>query len=573
MFAVDRILLIVGLLWVVGILSSKISSRVGLPVLVVFVGVGMLAGSEGPGGIAFENYTLAHGIGTVALAIILFDGGLRTSLASIRLTLAPALSLATFGVVLTAAITGFAASHILGITPLMGLLLGSIVGSTDAAAVFAALRSAGLRLPERLSRMLEVESASNDPMAIFLTVGLLEVLVGRESLGVGLAVLLVKQMAIGAIVGLILARGAAYLMNRVELGAAGLYPILATAAAILTFGVAANLGGSGFLAVYLAGIVLGNSNVVFERGILLFHDGAAWLSQITMFVLLGLLSFPSRLLDVTGPAVLVALVLMFVARPIAVALTLLPFRFTPREMVFTSWAGLKGAVPIVLGIYPLLFGVEEGPLIFNVVFFVSLIAAATQGWSLAPLARVLGLQREATPEPPVSLEITSLKHVDADIVAFPVEPGDQIAGRQVRNLALPPDAVIAMLTRGNRVIPPRGSTRVETGDHVFFVLTRGVRPLVERLFTRSHEDGGAAPPELEFPMRGDTRLADLAEFYGVPVAPEDETVTLDELLRQRLGERLAPGRGVDLGAVKLRVDAVLDGRVERVGVVVREVAG
>jgi cell volume regulation protein A len=451
----------------------------------------------------------------------------------------------------------------------MGLLLGSIVGSTDAAAVFAALRGAGLRLPERLGRLLEVESASNDPMAIFLTVGLLEVVLGREALGPGLVLLFVQQMAIGGVVGLLLARGTVWLINRAELGAAGLYPILATASAILTFGVAANLGGSGFLAVYVAGIVLGNGRVVFERGILLFHDGAAWLSQVTMFVLLGLLSFPSRLLDVTGPAVLVALVLMFVARPIAVAVALLPFRFSAREVVFTSWAGLKGAVPIVLGIYPLLFGVPDAPLIFNVVFFVSLVAAATQGWSLPPLARALGLQREPAPEPPLSLEISSLKQVDADIVAFPVEPGDRIAGRRVRDLALPEDAVIALVTRGSRVIPPRGSTRVETGDHVFFVLTRGVRPLVERLFTRS--GGGAAPSlaDLEFPLRGDTRMRDLAEFYDVPVSPEDAEITLDELLRRRLGDRLAAGRGVDLGAVKLRVDSILDGRVERVGVVVK----
>lgn len=569
MFAVDKVLLIVGLLWVAGILSSKISARVGLPVLVVFVGVGMLAGSEGPGGIAFENYTLAHGIGTVALAIILFDGGLRTSLASIRLTLAPALSLATVGVVLTAGITGLAASYILGIPPLMGLLLGSIIGSTDAAAVFAALRSAGLHLPERLGRMLEVESASNDPMAIFLTVGLLGVLLGQEALGPGLLLLFVQQMVIGGLVGLLLARGTVFLINRAELGAAGLYPILATAAAILTFGVAANLGGSGFLAVYVAGIVLGNSGLVFERGILLFHDGAAWLAQITMFVLLGLLSFPSRLLDVTGPAILVALVLMFVARPIAVGLILLPFRFSAREIVFTSWAGLKGAVPIVLGIYPLLSGVPDAQLIFNVVFFVSLIAAATQGWSLPPLARALGLQREVAPEPPVSLEISSLKHVDADIVAFPVEDGDRIAGKRVRELALPQDAVIAMITRGSRVIPPRGSTRIRTGDHVFFVLTRGVRPLVEHLFVRAGEDQEPSLADLEFPLRGDTRLRDLADFYDVPVSPGDEETTLDELLRGRLGERLAPGRGVDLGAVKLRVDTLLDGRVERVAVVVR----
>jgi cell volume regulation protein A len=566
MFAIDRLLLVGALLLLVGIASSRFSARVGLPVLVLFIGVGMLAGSEGIGGIWFEDYELAHGFGTVALAIILFDGGLRTSFSSVRPALAPAFSLATVGVLLTALITGVAASHILGVPLLMGLLLGSIIGSTDAAAVFSVLRSGGLRLPPRLSSTLEVESGSNDPMAIFMTVGLLEVLTGRMELGAGLLVLFVKQMVLGGLFGLAVGRGAAYLLNRVELGAAGLYPVFAAAAGLLSYGVTATLGGSGFLAIYVTGIILGNSRVVFQRGILLFHDGAAWLAQIGMFVLLGLLSFPSRLLQVAGPALLVALVLIFVARPVAVAVSLLPFRFTLRESAFLSWAGLKGAVPIVLGIYPLLFHVPGAELLFNVVFFVVLVAAVTAGWSLPPLARVLGLQTEAAPEPPVSLEITSLKGVDADIVAFPVQPDDRIAGRQVRELALPETVVIAMLTRGERVVPPRGSTRIEPGDHVFFVVGSGMRSTVERLFTGAAP--GAPAVEIEFPLRGDTRLGDLEEFYGVPVAHEDADMTLDELLRRRLGERVEVGRGIDLGVLKLRVLSLSEGQVEQVSVVV-----
>jgi len=560
----------VGVLLLVGIISSKLSARVGLPVLVLFVVVGMLAGSEGPGGIAFDDYTLAHGIGTVALAIILFDGGLRTSVASIRRALWPALSLATLGVVVTAAVTGLAASVILGLPPLMGLLLGSIVGSTDAAACFAVLRTAGMNVPERLSRTIEVESASNDPMAIFLTVGLIQVLLGETELGWGLGLLFVQQMTIGAVIGLLFGRATAVLVNRVELGAAGLYPVLTASAGLLTYGVAANLGGSGFLAVYVAGVVLGNSRLVFERGILLFHDGAAWLSQIAMFVLLGLLSYPSQVLEVTGPALLVSLVLIFVSRPVAVLLCTFPFRFSIRELIFISWAGLKGAVPIVLATYPLVFGIPEANLIFNVVFFVSLLAAGTEGWSLPPLARILGLQREPAPEPPLSLEITSLKHVDADIVAFPVTQEDRIAGRQVRDLALPDEAVIALVSRGQRVIPPRGSTRIEPGDHVFFVLTRRVRPLVERLFTGTAEEGRRPLAAVEFPLRGDTRLGDIHEFYGLHIAAEDEAMTLDEFLRARLGERLENGRGVDLGPVKLRVQAIADGRVEQVSMVIHD---
>ncbi|MEW5929819.1 MAG: potassium/proton antiporter [Gemmatimonadota bacterium] len=568
MFAIDRILLVGALLLLVGVVSSRFSARLGLPVLVLFVAVGMLAGSEGIGGIFFEDYELAHGFGTVALAVILFDGGLRTSFASIRPALAPALSLATVGVLLTALVTGAAASYVLGVPLPVGLLLGSIVGSTDAAAVFSVLRSGGLRLPPRLGGTLEVESGSNDPMAVFLTVGLLEVLLGRMEPGADLLLLFARQMVLGALVGLLVGKGAAHVVNRVEMGAAGLYPVFTAAAGLLAYGLAAVLGGSGFLAVYLAGIVLGNSRIVFRRGILLFHDGAAWLAQIGMFVLLGLLSFPSRLLQVAGPALLVAAVLIFVARPLAVAVSLLPFRFPPREVLFLSWAGLKGAVPIVLGIFPLLFGLPGADLLFNVVFFVVLVAATTQGWTLPPLARALGLQTAAAPEPPVSLEITSLKHVDADIVAFPVEAHDRIAGSLVRDLALPDEAVIAMITRGQRVIPPRGSTRIEPGDHVFFVLGRGTEARVQRLFDDVGGPAAAAPPPLEFPLRGDTRLGELEEFYGVRVAAEDEEMTLDELMRGRLAGRLQEGRGVDLGEVKLRVLALREGRVERVGVVI-----
>lgn len=568
MFAVDRLLLVGALLLLVGVASSRFSARLGLPVLVLFIAVGMLAGSEGIVGLAFEDYDLAHGFGTVALAVILFDGGLRTSLASIRPALGPALSLATVGVLVTSLVTGAAASYVLGVPLLVGLLLGSIIGSTDAAAVFSVLRSGGLRLPPRLAGTLEVESGSNDPMAIFLTVGLLEVLLGRMELGVDLLMLFFKQMALGSLVGLLVGKGAAHAINRMELGAAGLYPVFTAAAGLLAYGLTATLGGSGFLAAYLAGIVLGNSRLVFQRGILLFHDGAAWLAQIGMFVLLGLLSFPSRLAQVAGPALLVAAVLIFVARPLAVAVSLLPFRFRPREVLFLSWAGLKGAVPIVLGIFPLIFGLPGADLLFNVVFFVVLVAATTQGWSLPPLARALGLQTDGAPEPPVSLEITSLKHVDADIVAFPVEARDRIAGKLVRDLALPEGAVIAMVTRGQRIIPPRGSTRVEPGDHVFFVLGRGGSALVEPLFADSAGAGAAPPPPVEFPLRGDTRLADLEEFYGVPVAAEDEEMTLDELMRGRLGGRLEVGRGVDLGHVKLRVLSLHEGRVEQVGVVI-----
>ena len=568
MFAVDRIILIVAILILVGIASSKFSARLGLPVLVLFLGVGMLAGSEGIGRIEFENYQLAHGIGSVALAIILFDGGLRTTLEAFRMVLAPAVLLATVGVFVTAGITGLAASWITGVDLLIGLLLGSIVGSTDAAAVFAVLRSKGVNLRERLSALLEVESASNDPMAIFLTVGLLQVLLGDMELGPGLVRLFVLQMTVGAVVGVAVARAAVWVINRVNLDAAGLYPVLVTAAGLLAFGLAANLGGSGFLAVYLAGIVIGNSRIVFKTGILRFHDGAAWLSQIAMFVLLGLLAFPSRLLGVVSEGLLVSAALIFVARPVGVGLILPWFGFTFKEFLLVAWVGLKGAVPVVLATFPLLLGLEGGQTIFDMVFFVVLVCAVLQGWTLPPAARMLGLQVPPKPEAPVSLEITSLKDVEGDIVEYTVTSDSLAVGQPIRDLALPEEAVVAMVVRGQRIIPPRGSTRLEAGDHVFLVLQRQVRPLVDLIFSRGVPNRDAFPTPIEFPLTGDTTIGDLKTFYGIDVeAPAEQT--LDEILRERLGADLAPGAGISIGEVWLRVRGIEEGRVEHVGLAIQ----
>lgn len=566
MFLIDRVLLVAALLVVLGVAASKVSARWGVPVLVLFVAIGMLAGSEGLGGIVFDSYRLAHGAGTIALAVILFDGGLRTPYRSIRHAIAPALSLATAGVLVTAAVVGAAASWMLGVPLLNGLLLGSIVASTDAAAVFSALRSTGLRLPERVGSTLELESGSNDPMAVFLTVSLLEVLLGKMEPGLGLLALFAQHMAIGAVVGIGLGLAAAWATNRIRLGAEGLYPVFVAAAGLLAYGLAATLHGSGFLAVYLAGMMVASRGVVFQRGILVFTDGAAWLAQVCMFVLLGMLSFPTHLLRVAGPGLLITAVLVFVARPLAVTVALAPLRFGPREIAFVSWAGLKGAVPIVLGTFPLLLGLPGGEPLFDVVFFVVLVSALLQGWTLAPLARRLGLEEPGAPAPVLSLEITSLQHVQGDIVQYTLTGASRVAGRTVRELALPDGAVIAMIARENRVVPPRGSTRVHAGDHLFIVLTPGVRPLVDRVFAGQPHDAPPLSPDVEFPLRGDTTVADVDEFYGVAV-DADPACTLEELLRARLAERLDEGRGITLGAVKLKVRRMVDGRVEQVGLV------
>lgn len=562
MLLIEKLLLVAGILMILGILSSKFSARLGLPVLVLFLGLGMLAGSEGLGRIDFESYQLAHGIGTVALALILFDGGLRSPLESFRLAWKPSALLATLGVLLTSVATGIVAARVLGVSLLEGLLLGSIVGSTDAAAVFSSLRSAGIRLRKRLAATLEIESGANDPMAIFLTVGLIQVLKGEVPLGPQLLYLFIQQMGIGLAVGLGVGKLAVALINRINLAAAGLYPVLTAACGVLAFGLAALLKGSGFLAIYVAGVVLGSTKLVFQRGTLLFHDGIAWAAQIAMFVVLGLLSTPSSVVKVAGPGLLIAGALILVARPIAVVPLLLPFRLSWREIALVSWVGLKGAVPIILATYPLIFGLAAGPLLFNVVFFVVLLSAIVQGGTLPWAARLLKLEEPPEPEAPLSLEITSLREVDADIVDYPIGEDSRAAGKLLRELALPAGAVVAMIAREKTLVPPRGSTRVLSGDHLFIVVDHESRSPVDRVFARDRQ-AEQAPLIGEFPLPGNATAGHLVSLYDIETG-EPPHVTLEELIRRRVPEA-STGTVVYLGNVRLRVREVLDGRITTVG--------
>jgi cell volume regulation protein A len=550
-------MLLAGVLLLIGITSSKFSARLGIPVLVLFLAVGMLAGSEGIGRIPFENYPLANSVGSVALALILFDGGLRTSLDAVRLCWRPALSLATLGVLLTALVTGLAASWVLGLPLLQGLLLGSIVGSTDAAAVFAVLRSGGIQLPERLSATLEVESGSNDPMAIFLTVGLIGVILGEASSAHELVLLFLTQFGVGGLVGLGSGRLATLAVNRINLDAPGLYPLLVMAFGLLAFGLAAVLGGSGFLAVYIAGIVLGSGPIVFRRGIFLFHDAAAWLSQIVLFVMLGLLSFPSRLAGVAGQGLLIALVLILVARPIAVLLAASGFGFRLRELAFLSWVGLKGAVPITLATFPLMAGVPNSPVIFNAVFFVVLISAISQGWSLPLVARWLRLGRPAAPTPPLSVEINALRHLDGEIVDYTVPAGAPIAGVMLRELARPDGLVVTLVVRGNQVIMPRGATALEPGDHVFVAVRRQVKPLVDRLFA-PRGDLPPLPAKCRLLFPASTTRAQLQRFFALagPLPAAAAAQTLGRVLERALARG---DRGARIGPLWLTPTADADG--------------
>ena len=514
---INLAVLLAGILLLLGIASSKFSARLGMPVLVLFLSVGMVAGSEGLGRIPFENYDLANSVGSVALALILFDGGLRTSVRSVQQVWKPALALSTVGVLLTSALTGLAAAWVLKLSLLQGLLLGSIVGSTDAAAVFSVLRTSGLKLPERLTATLEVESGSNDPMAIFLTLGLIGVISGSADSAQALALLFVAQFGWGTLTGMGVGKLATWVINRINLDYPGLYPLLALAFGLVSFGLAAVLGGSGFLAVYVAGIVMGNSALVFQRGIFSFHDATAWLGQIVLFVMLGLLSFPSRLAAVAGQGLLIALVLILVARPIAVALSAWPFRFRRRELVFLSWVGLKGAVPITLATFPLMAGIPQSHLVFNAVFFVVLVSAITQGWSLPLVARWLRIGRPADPTPPLSVEINALREVDGEIMDYTVKPGAPVAGVMLRELARPDGLVVTLVVRGRRVIMPRGATSLKPGDHVFVAVRSAVKPLVDRLFA-SADDLPPLPADLNLKFPAYTTRAQLKRFFALSEA-------------------------------------------------------
>ncbi|TWU19440.1 potassium/proton antiporter [Allorhodopirellula heiligendammensis] len=557
MVSVETGILITGVLLLLGIASNKFSSRMGVPVLVLFLLVGMLAGSEGIGGIEFENYTIANGIGTIALCVILFDGGLRTPFHTIRSAWKPAGMLATLGVFITALITGLAAAWILKLSILEGLLLGSIVGSTDAAVVFTVLRGGGVNIRRRLAETLEVESGSNDPMAIFLTVGLIQVLTGTVPFGLGLLNLFVSQIVFGTIAGVLVGGAGVWMLQRIRLDAAGLYPVLATALGLVSFGSAAALGGSGFLAVYLTGIVIGNRRPVFFRGILLFHDAAAWICQILMFIALGILSFPSRLWDVAPQALMISAVLMFVARPIAVFACASPFRFSARELLFLSWVGLKGAVPITLATFPMLADLSGAPLIFDTVFFVVLISALVQGWSLPTVAKYLKLVVPTRRPPPVTLEISSLRNVEADIVEYFVDDSCHAADCMIKDLALPAGVVVALIVRDERIIPPQGRTQIEVGDHVIVVLNPQVRTMVDRVFAHGQQPLTSLPTALEFPLRGSITVGEVERFYGFNLHGRPEE-TLDELMRERLGE----------GGVRLAASS----RFEQIELVVRELS-
>ena len=466
MLVIEQILLAIGTLLLVAVFASKASGRLGLPALLLFLIIGILAGSEGIGGIAFDDAGIAQTLGIVALAFILFAGGLDTSWSSVRPVLGRGLALSTVAVLITAVTVGLTAAWLLDMPILSGLLLGSIVSSTDAAAVFSVMRSRGTSLQERTKRVLELESGSNDPMAIFLTTSCIALILNPGTTPLSMVPAFFVQMLVGTAIGLGVGWIMVWLINRIDLGYDGLYLVLTLSVVVVAYPLANLLGGNGFLAVYLAGLMMGNRPFIHKRSIVRFHDGLGWLMQITMFVTLGLLVFPSQLVQVIVPGLVLSLVLIFVARPLGVVVTMLPFRVPPREIGIVSWVGLRGAVPIVLATYPLVANVPNAVLIFNVVFFIVLTSVLLQGPAIPIVARSLGLDEPADPKPRYPIELEQTADLDSDLVEVPVPPGSPVVGRKIVDLALPDEALVILISRDGRFIVPRGGTALRERDRL-----------------------------------------------------------------------------------------------------------
>jgi cell volume regulation protein A len=461
------------------IFASKVAGRFGVPALLLFLVLGMLAGSDGPGRIYFDFPWAAQSIGVVALAFILFSGGLDTSWRDVQVAVRPALMLSTLGVGITALAVGLFATLALGLTVQEGILLGAIIGSTDAAAVFSVLRGRGVQLRGRLKPVLELESGSNDPMAVFLTISMITLITQPGLSALSLIPMFIQQMALGALLGL----GGGWIMlrliNRLRLEYDGLYPVLSVSCVLLTYGLTAMIGGNGFLAVYLAGLMLARADFIHKRSLRQFHDGIAWLMQIIMFVTLGLQVFPSQLPAIAGSGLLTAAFLILIARPLSVFLALAFSRFSLREKLFISWVGLRGAAPIVLATFPVVAGIGQANTLFNLVFFIVLTSVLLQGALIVPAARLLGLQssRPALRSPLAYVMRDDVIANNLIEVSLPEEAA--AIGRQIIDIGLPQDTLIVLIGREGDMVVPRGSTILQANDRLLLLTSERARPQVE----------------------------------------------------------------------------------------------
>jgi cell volume regulation protein A len=554
------------LLVLAGILSSLVALRFGAPLLLVFLVVGMLAGQEGPGGLHFDDVRTAYIVGSIALALILFDGGLRTRLSTFRSVLAPSLTLATVGVLLTAALTAPIAHFVIGIGWTESLLVGSVVASTDAAAVFFLIHARGLRLRPRVAATLEVESGTNDPFAIFLTIMLVELLLqGHQSWGEIAQSLAGKGLG-GAFIGWLGGHAVVLVLNRLALPQ-GLHAPFVTTGALVVFGIAESIHSSGFLAVYVAGLVVGNRPTRAHNTVIVFLDAATWLAQIGMFLLLGLLAWPERLPQHAFEALAVALFLMLVARPFAVFICLAPFRFSRREKLFMSWVGLRGAVGIFLASIPLLVGLPNAQLYFDVGFVVVLTSLLVQGWTIAKAAHRLHIALPRTDPKPRRVELDLPGQLEQELVGYAVHANNPYLRRRIA----PSWAKLMLVVRDERVHTPAEAVDIREGDHVYFLAPPEKAQALDRFFVDMPPPSAPDPRLLgDFFVGGDATLGALAEIYGLTIAPDHASMTLSEHIADELGHPPRPHEVLALGPITLVVQKVVDGRAVNVGLQLAE---
>lgn len=489
--SIEYILVIGPFLILVSIALAKLSDNIGVPTLLLFLGIGMVAGSEGAGGIYFNDPRLAQSIGIVSLVFILFSGGLETSWKEVKPIFWQAASLSTVGVLITAFAVASFISLAFGVPFLHSLLLGAVVSSTDAAAAFSVLRSKSVSLRGTLKPLLELESGSNDPMAVFLTAGLIQLLTMPQSTLGQMVTQFFVQMLLGGLLGLGMGKIMVIFLNGLKLSYEGIYPVFALAFAALIYGITATLGGSGFLAVYVAGVLVGNSDFIQKRSLLRFFDGLAWLAQIAMFLTLGLLVFPSHIVPVVGVGLLTSLFLMFIARPLSVFASLSLARLGWREKTFISWAGLRGAVPIILATFPLLAGLPNAELIFNIVFFIVITSALLQAWSIPSVARLLGLRGRGELKRRYPIEFAPVEGVDTELVDLIVPYNSGIAGKSIVDLHLPGDSLIVLINRDQNFIVPSGGSQLQECDTVLVLVNKdniqAVRTIFEKLAEKKND--------------------------------------------------------------------------------------
>jgi len=544
-----------------GILSSLLALRFGAPLLLVFLLIGMLAGDAGPGQLSFNDVRSTYLVGSVALALILFDGGLRTKFQSIRIVLAPSMVLATIGVLLTALIAAPAAKYALDLNWTEALLVGAVVASTDAAAVFLLVHTQGLRLRPRVGATLEAESGTNDPFAIFLTLMLVEFISSGESSPLHVVLELAREGLLGAVIGVIGGRLVVVALNRMALPQ-GLHAPFVTTAALVIFGVSQISHASGFLAVYLAGIVVGNRPTRAHNSVVTFLDAATWLAQIVMFVLLGLLASPQRLLDSVGASVIVALVLMLVARPLAVLLCLMPFRFNWREKVFIAWTGLRGAVAIFLASIPMLVGLSKAYLYFDVALVVVVISLLLQGWTLGPAARWLHVALPRVDRGPRRVELDLPGQLEQQLVGYPVRPKSLYFRRGL----LPSWSKPTLVIRDQRILSPVEADPVAAGDYLYLLAPPEKAEALDRFFVDMAPSSAPDPHLLgDFMVSGEHTLGELAEIYGVSVEEEQAKLTLADYFDIHLDHAPKEGAELVLDPIVLVARSISGGRVSVVG--------